>query len=279
VKESSKIGEGVLDAGDTPAFRGVFEAAQFAVGNTLNGLELVSEVKERFPLIPIILMTSLGSEEIAAKALQTGAASYVPKRVLAGELLEIVDRVVAASHEVRGRSRLMNRLMMLEYSFVLENQLELVCAMASLLREEAMRLRLCARPDCLRLGVAIEEALLNAYYHGNLELSSSLREEDHKLYEETARQRAGQSPYRERQIHIGVKVTPTQAIYSVRDEGPGFDPSVLPDPTDPANLDRPCGRGMLLMRTFMDNIIYNDKGNEVTLFKERETDPEPADED
>ena len=245
----------------------------------MNGLELVSAVKDQYPMIPIILMTSLGSEEIAVQALQNGAASYVPKRVLASELLEIVDRVLSTAHEVRGRSRLMSRLSKFEYSFTLENQLDLVCAVAGFLREEAIRLRLCPRPECLRLGVAVEEALLNAYYHGNLEISSTLREQDHRLYHDTAVQRSGQSPYRERRIYIGVKVTPTQGIYSIRDEGPGFDPSTLPDPTDPANLDRPCGRGMLLMRTFMDNVIYNDKGNEVTLFKERETDPEEMEED
>jgi CheY-like chemotaxis protein/anti-sigma regulatory factor (Ser/Thr protein kinase) len=245
----------------------------------MNGLELVSQVNEQFPLVPIILMTSLGSEEIAVQALQNGAASYVPKRVLASELLEIVERVLSTAQEVRGRSRLMNRLTKFEYSFALETQLDLVCAVAGYLREEALRLRLCERSECLRLGVAVEEALLNAYYHGNLEISSKLREEDHRQYHETAVARAGQSPYREREIHVGVKVTPTQAIYSIRDEGPGFDPSTLPDPTDPANLDRPCGRGMLLMRTFMDNVIYNDKGNEVTLFKERETDPREADDE
>lgn len=242
----------------------------------MNGLELVSAVKEQYPLTPIILMTSLGSEEIAVQALQNGAASYVPKRGLAGELLEIVDRVLAAAHETRGRSRLMSRLTRMEYSFMLENQLDLVCAVAGFLREEALRLRLCERSECLRLGVAVEEALLNAYYHGNLEISSQLREEDHRLYQETALKRSGESPYRDRRIFISVKVTPTQAIYSIRDEGAGFDPSILPDPTDPTNLDRPCGRGMLLMRTFMDNVIYNDKGNEVTLFKEREFDLDEA---
>ena len=55
--------------------------------------------------------------------------------------------------------------------------------------------------------------------------------------------------------------------YVIRDEGPGFDPATLPDPTDPANLDRPCGRGLLLMRTFMDDVGYNRSGNEVTLIK------------
>lgn len=173
----------------------------------------------------------------------------------------------------------MSRLTKIDYSFALENQLDLVCAVAGFLREEAIRLRLCSRPECLRLGVAVEEALLNAYYHGNLEISSKLREEDHRLYHETAVKRSRESPYGDRKIYISVKVTPTQAIYSIRDEGPGFDPSTLPDPTDPANLDRPCGRGMLLMRTFMDNVIYSDKGNEVTLFKERETDPDDTDED
>jgi anti-sigma regulatory factor (Ser/Thr protein kinase) len=240
----------------------------------MNGLELVGQVKEQFPLIPIILMTSQGSEEIAVEALQKGAASYVPKRLLASELIEIVDRVLTAADEVRGRTRLMNRLSRYEYSFTLENQLDLVCAVASFLREEAIRLRLVDKSECLRLGVAVEEALLNAYYHGNLEISSELREQDHRLYHETAESRTQEPPYRDRKIHVAVKITSTQAIYSVRDEGPGFDPASLPDPTDPSNLDRPCGRGLLLMRTFMDNVIYNDRGNEVTLFKEREAEPD-----
>ena len=244
----------------------------------MNGLELVAEVKEQYPLIPIILMTSQGSEEIAVQALQKGASSYVPKRILASELLEIVDRVLTAADEVRGRTRLMNRMSRCEYSFTLENQLDLVSAISSFLREEAIRLRLCSRPECLRLGVAVEEALLNAYYHGNLEISSELREQDHRLYHETAEARSRQSPWCDRRIHVTVRISPKQAIYVVRDEGPGFDPSSLPDPTDPANLDRPCGRGMLLMRTFMDNVIYNDKGNEVTLFKERESEPDESDE-
>jgi CheY-like chemotaxis protein len=245
----------------------------------MNGLDLVSAIKDEYPLLPVILMTSMGSEEIAVQALQKGASSYVPKRSLTSELLEVVDRVLTTTQEVRGRSRLLSRMSRCEYSFTLENQLDLVCAISSFLREEAVRLRLCSRSNCMRMGVALEEALLNSYYHGNLEISSKLREEDHKLYHDTAEERSRESPYRERHIYVSVKVTPTQAMYTVRDEGPGFDPASLPDPTDPANLDRPCGRGMLLMRTFMDNVIYNDKGNEVTLFKNREDSFEEGDDD
>ena len=53
----------------------------------------------------------------------------------------------------------------------------------------------------------------------------------------------------------------------IRDEGPGFDPASIPNPTDPEYLERPSGRGMLLMRSFMDELTYNDTGNEVTMVK------------
>jgi anti-sigma regulatory factor (Ser/Thr protein kinase) len=55
--------------------------------------------------------------------------------------------------------------------------------------------------------------------------------------------------------------------FVIRDEGPGFDPASLPDPTDPENIEKACGRGLLLMRTFMDKVDYNRTGNQVTLTK------------
>jgi anti-sigma regulatory factor (Ser/Thr protein kinase) len=61
-----------------------------------------------------------------------------------------------------------------------------------------------------------------------------------------------------------------EALYVVRDEGPGFDPSILPDPTDPANLEKVSGRGLLLIRTFMDEIHHDDHGREITMVKRRE---------
>jgi anti-sigma regulatory factor (Ser/Thr protein kinase) len=56
---------------------------------------------------------------------------------------------------------------------------------------------------------------------------------------------------------------------TICDEGPGFDPSSLPDPTDPENIGKISGRGLLLIRTFMDDVKFNDSGNEITLFKRK----------
>jgi serine/threonine-protein kinase RsbW len=52
---------------------------------------------------------------------------------------------------------------------------------------------------------------------------------------------------------------------TVRDHGAGFDPSAIPDPTRPENITRSCGRGLYLMRQLLDEVSFNDRGNEVTL--------------
>ena len=55
----------------------------------------------------------------------------------------------------------------------------------------------------------------------------------------------------------------------IADEGPGFVPEDVPDPTEPDNLEKPGGRGIMLMRQYMTNVEYNDLGNAVTMFKRR----------
>ena len=233
----------------------------------MDGLELVEAVRADYPLTPVILMTALGSEEIAVRALEKGAASYVAKRRLQLDLLEIVQQVLDNSDENRTQSRLMHRMSRNEFSFVLNNDLSLVHSMVKYLQHTLRCVRLTDESDRLRVGIAVEEALLNALYHGNLEVSSDLKETDPNLFEETARQRSLEEPYRNRRIFVDALVSRESASFTVRDEGQGFDPSSLPDPCDLENLEKPSGRGILLMRSFMDEIIFNERGNEVTLVK------------
>ncbi len=233
----------------------------------MDGLELVEAVRADYPLTPVILMTALGSEEIAVKALEKGAASYVAKRRLQQDLMEIVQQVIDSSDENRMQSRLMHRLARNEFSFVLNNDLSLVHSLVKYLQHTLRCVRLADEVDRLRVGIAVEEALLNALYHGNLEVSSELKERDPNLFEETARERCQEEPYRNRRIFIDAVVSREQARFTIRDEGPGFNPKELPDPTDPANLEKPSGRGILLMRSFMDEIRFNEQGNQVTLVK------------
>ena len=121
--------------------------------------------------------------------------------------------------------------------------------------------------DHSRLSVVNSNALLNACLHGNLELDSALREGDGNAFQELAVQRSAQEPYASRRVTVTASITPQQLRVEIQDEGPGFDPKQLPDPTDPENLLKPHGRGVMMMRLFLDNVFWNDRGNHVTLIK------------
>jgi serine/threonine-protein kinase RsbW len=92
--------------------------------------------------------------------------------------------------------------------------------------------------------LALEEAMVNAVHHGN-------RGDPAKM------------------ASLRYHVLADHVLAEVEDEGPGFDPEAVPDPRTPENLERPGGRGLLLMRSYMTWVRYNSTGNCVTLFRSR----------
>ncbi len=233
----------------------------------MDGLELVRAVRGRYAHIPVILMTSQGNEKIAVEALESGAASYVPKRQLAYELVDTMRHVLALSSQKRSHERLMSGLTRSQATFALPNDSTLITSLVSHLQDNVAQMGICDDAERIRFGVALEEALVNAMYHGNLEVDSELKEDDHEAYDALVRKRRQESPFCDRRIHVETDMSKSQAVVSVADDGPGFNPRMLPDPTDPENLDRVSGRGVLLMRTFMDEIEFNENGNRVTMVK------------
>lgn len=109
------------------------------------------------------------------------------------------------------------------------------------LLERLEQLQWCTR-DIFSVRLAIEEALANAIRHGN-------------------------GLDREKRVRIGCKMAPKRLVVEVSDEGPGFEPKAIPDPTSPENIERPGGRGLLLMRSFMTRVEFNEPGNCVVMEK------------
>lgn len=150
---------------------------------------------------------------------------------------------------------------------VTENRPPALSAIVGFVRESLLSLRFADEGTIIRICVALTESLDNALYHGNLELSSSLRKESSTEWEAAVRDRSNRSPFKDRRIFVRVEISVAELAFTIRDEGPGFDPADIPDPTNPDNLEQVCGRGVFLTRSFMDEVRYNDRGNEVLLRK------------
>ena len=233
----------------------------------MDGLAFVERSTADFPLVPVVLMTGRGSEEVAVRALEAGASSYVPKKQLARDLLEVVERILETSRERRSYKRLLGHLQ--SASFVLENDLHLIASLVSYLVGILRDSDLFDESDCHGITTALDEALTNAYFHGNLEVSSEIREHDPRAYRALAEERRQIAPYRDRRIVVRAALTKDDVRFVITDEGQGFNVGAVPDPTLPENLIQPSGRGIFLMRTFLDEVTYNDVGNQVTLLKRR----------
>jgi CheY-like chemotaxis protein len=236
----------------------------------LNGLELVEAVQRDFPSIPVILMTAHGSEEIAVAALKKGAASYVPKRNLAHDLARTVEKILQVALAGRNQQIVLDCLDQTDFHFVLANDTARIGPIIAHVQDQMVQMKLIDKTGIIRVGTALHEVLINAIEHGNLEMASELRENgDRSAYRELLDQRRRLLPYRDRRVRVHARFSRSEAVCVVTDEGPGFDPTRLPDPTDPANLEKPGGRGLFLIRTFMDEVRFNTAGNEITIIKRR----------
>jgi CheY-like chemotaxis protein/anti-sigma regulatory factor (Ser/Thr protein kinase) len=232
-----------------------------------DGLQVVRTVRDQFPDVPVILMTAKGSEAIAIEALERGAASYVPKSRLTDRLLDTVQQVLALKQGDHPYGQLMQCLSALDFSLRLKSRLTLIPQLVDLIRRALASLPICDATESIRVSLAVEEALLNALVHGNLELTSQLQDRGLNPHAEFFKNRCAEAPFRDRHVHVRAAITLAKAEFVVRDEGPGFAVSSLPDPTDLSVLQQRHGRGLRLMRTFMDEVIYSRAGNEVTLIK------------
>jgi CheY-like chemotaxis protein len=235
----------------------------------MDGLELVDALRRSHPDLPIILMTGMGSEDVAASALRKGAASYVPKRLLSRDLAPTAERLLDMAGVQRQQELAMQCLAEVKCQLVLDSDPQRIGPVVQYLRQQVAHLRLCDDNALMRMGVALDEAICNAIHHGNLEVSSELREENLAAYFDKIKERSTLPPYSQRRVFLSATLTHDRATFVVRDQGAGFNPASLPDATDPQCLLKVSGRGLLLIRTFMDEVRHNATGNEITMVKHR----------
>lgn len=131
----------------------------------------------------------------------------------------------------------------------LENKIILASRLEEVTRAETEILRAAEQfgfegADRFAIKLALEEALANAIKHGNKSDPS-------------------------KRVILQFTVDNDRLSFSVCDEGPGFDPAEIPDCTLDENLEKPSGRGVMLMRAYMNDVSFNQSGNCVTMTKWR----------
>ena len=242
----------------------------------MNGLQLVEASRRKYPQIPVVLMTAFGSEEIAIQALQRGAASYVPKRNLARDLVETLQGVLSVAQARRDQERLSQCLTEAQATFCIGNDASLIMPVVRHAQSTMDEMRLGDKTERIRTGVALERACYYAVYSGNLELTTEQLQEAYniedggKAYFEMIEKRRLELRFRDRRVVIKLQTTRQQATFGVRHEGRSFDARTILGLADHADLENDGQRGWLLITTFMDEVRFEDDGRQLVMVKQAE---------
>ncbi|HOJ61882.1 MAG TPA: response regulator [bacterium] len=238
----------------------------------MGGMELLAEMRRQKPETPIVILTGFGRREDVIEALRLGASNFLLKP----QEVELVATVAGKILRMRHRKKLEQQIFDFfneEYqTYCIPTDLQYTLPLIDLLSEKITRVSICDEPELTNIRIALDEALVNAIVHGNLEIPSRAKGsslDEMMAFNQMVRERSQLSPFRDRKIQVTRHLTPDFVAFTIEDEGNGFDWRSLPDSLDHIKMLANHGRGLFLIRAFMSHVDFNEKGNRITMVKIR----------
>ena len=262
----AKDGEEALKIFRKEEIEGIFCALTLP---KLGGLELLKEVKSSNSRRPFVMLCPHSDTKNALNALQLGACDYLIKKIKPLELQRTLDRVVSLHEGFHFSAYALDHLLQETRTLEIGNNFEGVNRIIAFMTQDLPSYGILIQEQLFRMNMLLKEAIENAIFHGNLDLSSEMRRKNPQLFYKTAEQKRDIDPYKNRRLTLQYDISRNSAKYVVRDEGKGFAHGDLLDPVDPDNLLRIVGRGLIMIMNFMDEVFWNDRGNEITMVRYR----------
>lgn len=226
---------------------------------------VVKEVKSVNKKTPVIIITGYSDHHLIVEAMENGATELLKKPFKQKDLKYLLSKIEILLKRLH--VDLSSRFVCWEKRhYQIENDIHVVPILVDYLFDRVDYL--CENDSFLRIG--LQEILINAIEHGNLEISYSDKQKmlDSGDYNQMLMERAKEETYRHKRVDIKVFSTPQYLKVIVEDMGNGFDMSALPNLGDPENFFRESGKGILMAINAFDRVQYNDIGNVVTLVKQ-----------
>jgi DNA-binding response OmpR family regulator len=234
----------------------------------MDGIGLLRAIRAMDPSAAVILMTGYGNEEVLLEALRGGAVNFFKKPFDFHEVLSVVRSVARQRVSPDATPFLSSHLVEESKRFLFTAADAQVQPM---INQIALHLgSIAGENEIIHLKIGIEEMIRNAVEHGHLGITG---EEKHRALEEgvfgeLVHQRLQSGDNARKQITLSSRLSPTELVVTIADQGDGFNWRSVPE-LSAESLLRFNGRGILLTRIYYDEVRYNEKGNEVTLVRRR----------
>ncbi|MCP4137527.1 MAG: response regulator [bacterium] len=236
----------------------------------MDGIELLTRIRGLDEPVPVLIITGHGNVEEAIRALRYGASDFIRKPF---DINAVASSVRSILRNKKEKSQVEGFARYTEYEkavIKLPVDAGIINPISYRLTKDLVPSGMCNITTAENLTLALREAISNAMFHGNLEISSDVREDGGiKAFNEEIEKRKNNVPYKDRIVTVDYEYTREYVEYIIEDQGPGFDYNRLPDPRDPENFFKNSGRGLLIIRIHMDEVEWTGKGNILRLRKYR----------
>jgi CheY-like chemotaxis protein len=231
----------------------------------MTGLEALAHIREVDPRVCVVVVSGTPEPEHLEEALRLGAVNFLHKPFDREEVAFVVRRLRAAVDEEADVLPVFDLLQERKTVLALGNDPAEVSRVVAFLGRE-LRLHYPAHEvPAAEIKLALYEAIANAVEHGNLEITY----EDKTRAAGTRGGAAGliegrrqKAPYKDRRVHVEARYGRDDVEYRIRDEGPGIPAKERDRRPDVTALH---GRGLMLIRHYMERVVWNDAGNEIVL--------------
>jgi serine/threonine-protein kinase RsbW len=208
----------------------------------MDGVEIVTAVREIDRDLPVIIMSSSSHANKAIKALYAGAHHFVREPIEIEELVQTIEKLLCYRQEHHAYKKVYPYLVQ-NVSFQIPADYSYMGGVIQYLNDILIKLGI-QEDDDIQVKVSLLESITNAIEHGNHGNAN-------------------------KNVEITAQITAEKAIFTIKDQGKGFDPQNLPDPTEPENIIKARGRGIFMIQNLMDEVHFNGQGNVITMVKYR----------
>lgn len=241
----------------------------------LDGLPALSRIRERHPNVPVVIVSSTTDPETTERALTLGAVNLIRKPFDREEIQFVLDQIYRAIEERADIHDVLDVVERRSTELAFASGSRMLSKVVAYLGRELVNGYPGYDVPVTEIKLALYEALANAYEHGNLGISF---EEKSRVLEEPGgierlvQERLADADLAARRIHVEVDYEQDGVLYRIRDEGAGFDHRTQTG-RPLAEATALHGRGITLIRHYMDEVAWNRSGNEIRLRKSLERRP------
>ena len=232
------------------------------------GFSLLRSLKEVHPPIPSILIVHKQFDETVLRAIELGVFDFIAEPVTKDDLLQTIKRAEYLYNYHRMKSEFPHLVTALSIKIEFRSDEFHLDDIQKVFQDTLLDYSRITSQDFLTIWLGVEEALLNAHEHGNLELESGWKDElskghEFSKFEEMKKVRLLQPHYAARKVSLKMSVENGELEIVIEDGGPGFkDRAISQEITH-----KVYGRGLTIIDNIMDRIEFNEKGNKISLYK------------